>query len=143
MQAFSFPFSLIINKLHFKFSSCSVSFGRKSELNAHIDMLRKEFSGKTYLEFFHAATTCFIRRRLNLDHCLANFRQIWQEESVFMCEHLDTRWLVSACDTIIDHFEDPNEVAVAIGGTLFMNTCKLCGRKPNHLSCGSFSEISR
>lgn len=101
------------------------SFGRKADLDAHIHMLKIEFSGKTYLEFFHAATTTFIRRRFNLDHCLGNFRRMWEEESAFMCERLDTRWLISACDTIIDHFEEPDEVATAVAGTLFMNTCKL------------------
>ena len=101
------------------------SFGRKTNLNAHLEMLKTEFSGKTYLEFFHAATITFIRRNLNQHHCLSNFQQIWEQESEFLCKHLDSRWLVSACDTIIDHYTDTNEVATAIAATLFMNTCKL------------------
>lgn len=33
----------------------SYSFGREADLARHVEMLRAEFSGKTYLEFFHAA----------------------------------------------------------------------------------------
>lgn len=56
---------------------------------------------------------------------MANFRRIWAEEGEFLCSRLDSRWLVSACDTIIDHFEERDEVATAVAGTLFMNTVKL------------------
>ena len=101
------------------------SYGRKANLNAHLEMLKTEFSGKTYLEFFHATTITFIRRNLNQKHCISNFQQIWEQESEFLCERLDSRWLVSACDTIIDHYTEADEVATAIAATLFMNTCKL------------------
>ncbi len=101
------------------------SFHRIRDTDEHINALKKEFSGKSYLEFFHAATITFIRRRLNLRHCLSNFKKIWNKESEFMCSRLDSRWLVSACDTIIDHFKEKDEVATALAGTLFMNTIKL------------------
>jgi hypothetical protein len=42
-----------------------------------------------------------------------------------LCSNLDARWLVSACDTIIDHFNEPDEIATAIAGSMFMNTVKL------------------
>ena len=87
--------------------------------------LKEEFSEKNYLEFFHAVTIHFIRNRLNLQHCLSNFWTIWNEEAEFMISHLNSRWLVSACDTIIDHSEEPDEVATAITAILFMNTIKL------------------
>jgi hypothetical protein len=56
------------------------SYGRHKDLDLHLDMLKKEFSGRTYLEFFHAATITFIRRRRNLGFCLSNFRKMWNEE---------------------------------------------------------------
>ena len=99
---------------------------RKEELVIRrLKNLKEEFSEKNYLAFFHAATIHFIRNHLNLQHCLSNFWTIWNEEAEFMISHLTSRWLVSACDTIIDHSEDPDEVATAMTATLFMNTIKL------------------
>lgn len=103
----------------------SYSFGLKPDLTEHLSMLEREFSGQTQLEFFHAATTVFIRRGLNLEKTTKNFKLLWQNEGAFLCENLDTRWLVSACDTIIDIYDDPAEILMAFAGTLFMNTIKL------------------
>lgn len=101
------------------------SFGREHELSRHIAMLKDEFSGKSYLGFFHAATIAFIRRGENLAHCLSNFNRMWAQEGEFLRAELDSRWLIAACDTIIDHGQDKQEVATAIAATLFMNTVKL------------------
>ncbi len=95
------------------------------DIHEHISRLKKVFSGKSYLEFFHAVTIVFIRRKLNVPYCLSNFRKIWNEENEFMCSQSNSRWLISACDTIIDHFEEPDEVATAMTCSLFMNTIKL------------------
>lgn len=101
------------------------SFGRKDDLNDHLKMLAAEFSGRSQIEFFHAATTVFVRRGLNRPACAARFRRMWEQEAEFLLSRLDSRWLVSACDTIMDTFDDPYEIATASAGVLFMNTIKL------------------
>lgn len=103
----------------------SYSFGRKHDIVQHNLMLEKEFAGRTQLELFHAQTIVSIRRKIELSPCLKNFKFMWMEESEFLCNNLDSRWLVAACDTIIDHFECPVDVGFASGAILFANTMKL------------------
>ncbi len=50
---------------------------------------------------------------------------MWRAECAFLTERLDTRWLISACDTIIDLSDNSADVATAYAGSLFMNTIKL------------------
>jgi len=111
------------------------SFGRLENLDEHLAMISQEFSGKTQLELFHAVTTVFIRRGINLELTIHNFKTMWEQDADFLCENLDTRWLVSACDTIIDTFSDPIETSTAATGVLFMNTIKLyeTERKSNEI----------
>jgi len=88
-------------------------------------MLEKEFAGRTQLELFHAQTIVYIRREKELPTCVDNFKSMWKQESEFLCHRLDSRWLIAACDTIVDHFEDPTDVGIAGGASLFANTIKL------------------
>jgi hypothetical protein len=99
--------------------------GRTSDLTEHLLLMSREFSGKSQLEFFHAATVVFIRRRLNLPETADRFWRMWRAEGDFLASRLDSRWLVSACDTIIDTANDQGERALAIAGTLYANTMKL------------------
>lgn len=103
------------------------SFGRRrrNDLPEHMEMLAREFSGRSQLEFFQAATVVFIRRRLNLPDTVDRFWRMWRAEGDFLASRLDSRWLVSACDTIVDTANDPGERALAIAGTLYANTMKL------------------
>jgi hypothetical protein len=66
-----------------------------------------------------------LRRRIDLETNLARTRMLWRSEAPFLVAKLDSRWLVSACDTIIDHWHEPEERALALAGTLFANTIKL------------------
>lgn len=43
----------------------------------------------------------------------------------FLCQHLNLRWLISACDTFIDHDSDPTLRALMLQGVLLVNTVKL------------------
>lgn len=101
------------------------TYGTKVDLEEHLTVLAKEFSKKSYLEYFHAATIVFIRRKLNIVFCVENFFKMWRQEGDFLRNNLDSRWLVSACDTIIDHSSDPEDVATALSCVLLMNTVKL------------------
>lgn len=101
------------------------SFGRADDLDEHIDLVRREFSGRSHLEFFHAVLTILIRRAIDTAASAELFRSMWRAECAFLTERLDTRWLISACDTIIDLSDNSADVAAAYAGSLFMNTIKL------------------
>ncbi len=101
------------------------SFGLKPDLDDHIAMLHDEFIGRSRLEFYNVILTVLLRRGYNTSSNFLLFRRLWNEEANFLVGELDSRWLISACDTFTDHSEDKEEIAFACAGTLFMNTVKL------------------
>lgn len=103
----------------------TVPMGRKTDLEEHLDMVRQEFVGRTEIEYAHAAMTVLLRRRVSEERSWKRFQQIWEECEPLLLQRLNTRWLVSACDTICDHSPDRAERALALAGSLLMNTVKL------------------
>lgn len=88
-------------------------------------LLRQEFAGQSALLWYHADTIMRIRRSLSLTEKLAEFYRMWGEQRAFLLSNLNSRWLVSACDTIIDHDPDATERSLALAGALFTKTIKL------------------
>src|ERR1044071_2745543 len=82
------------------------SYGRMDGLEEQLAMLAGEFSSKSMLEFFHAGTIVHLRRGIGLDVHTDRFERMWREEREFLLEALDLRWLISACDTIVDISQD-------------------------------------
>ena len=101
------------------------SFGRHADLADQARMLQREFSGQSGLLLYHALLTVLIRRRLSLPWALERWSRLWESEADFLCAHLDSRWLVSACDTALDHGANPACRALAGAASLFVNTIKL------------------
>lgn len=101
------------------------SFGKNQDLHVHVDMIRREFVGRTELELYHALLMVMIRRKINLQKNIQRARDLWAYETDFLCRNLDSRWLVSACDTIMDYWPEDTERALAATGALFTNTLKL------------------
>ncbi|HFU75074.1 MAG TPA: hypothetical protein ENK66_02405, partial [Arcobacter sp.] len=102
-----------------------IPFGRRKEINEHFRMVEKEFSSKTMLEFYHAWIIINIRRKVNLTENINKFFTLWSEESNFLITELSSRWLVSACDTIIDYSSDKQEQVIALNAVVLVNTIKL------------------
>ena len=99
--------------------------GRLPDLNEHLDRLEAEFGGRDSLSFLHAALIVLIRREIALDASLRAFRQLWETATGQLCQNLDLRWLISACDTIADHpTRDADAVRALLASTL-ANTVKL------------------
>ncbi|WP_198912819.1 hypothetical protein, partial [Streptococcus agalactiae] len=46
-------------------------------------------------------------------------------EYEFLCQHLSTRWLISACDTFIDYSSDDYLKALLMNAVVLINTIKL------------------
>lgn len=86
------------------------SFGWKSDIEEHIKMLATEFVGEPKILLYHAILVVLIRRKIELHANIAKFNELWQSESAFLTAHLNSRWLVSACDTFVDYDNDPTEL---------------------------------
>ncbi|ETD85004.1 polysaccharide pyruvyl transferase family protein [Rhodobacter capsulatus] len=100
-------------------------FGRRNDLDEHLASLRREFVGQPEIKFAHAAMTVLLRRKIATETVYRHYRSLWAEHADLLLEILDSRWLVSACDTISDQSDDPEEARAAILLTLFVNTVKL------------------
>lgn len=101
------------------------SFGLHSDIQQQIEMLEREFAGQSRLKLVHAVLNMLIRRGVAVDIVYGHFLALWTAHADFLLETLDSRWLVSACDTICDCSPDPNEAQIAILASLFVNTLKL------------------
>ncbi len=88
-------------------------------------MVRQEFVGRTEIEYAHAVMIVLLRRGVTKDRSWKRFQQMWKESGPLLLQRLNTRWLVSACDTIADHSSDRAERALGLAGSLLMNTVKL------------------
>ena len=101
------------------------SHGRVQDLQQHLKMIEKEFVGQSRILLFHAEKIIRIRRKIDTEKNFDEFDFIWHSATEFLLESLDSRWLVSACDTIADHHPDGHERTVAASAALFANTIKL------------------
>src|SRR5690606_22221600 len=94
---------------------------RARDLASHMATLRKEFVTKPELLFYHAALICLMRREVDTAQAFACFEAIWSSEAEFLLRELDSRWLISACDTYADHAHNPTVRAVAMTGSVLAN----------------------
>lgn len=102
-----------------------IPIGRKDDLAEHLNMVRQEFVGRTEIEYAHAALIVLLRRGIAEKIIWKRFEQMWDKCGPVLLHRLSTRWLVSACDTITDFSPDRAERALALAGSLLMNTVKL------------------
>jgi len=101
------------------------SSGAKNDLIEHFAMLRRMFSGRSELELYHALLTVLIRRKIGLVANVGRFRELWCAKGEFLCSNLNSKWLRSACDTIVDHGETLADRSLALVGSVFTNTIKV------------------
>lgn len=103
----------------------STVLSAEKSLEAHIDNLKGEFSGKSALLHYHASLIVLIRREISVKKNYQKFCDLWAAEEDFLLQNLDIRWLVSAADTFADHSEDAEIRNVGMMVTLLINTIKL------------------
>ena len=85
---------------------------RRPDFFEHMNELRSEFIDRSELLFIHAGCVVALRRRLAVAHFLPLYLRLWREETPFLRRELSLRWLVSACDTLVDRGETPVQRAV-------------------------------
>jgi hypothetical protein len=93
-------------------------------LDEHIRAVREEFIGQPELVFYHAALIVKIRREIDLAETLEAFRGLWELTGSGLLTLLNSRWLVSALDTLADHGR-PEERGAAMAIATFVNMLKL------------------
>jgi hypothetical protein len=86
---------------------------------------RRMFVGRPAIVYAHTAAVILIRRKIDLAENTAFFNQIWTEAGCHLVKCLNTKWLLSACDTIIDYGETECDRAYALAGSLLLKTIKL------------------
>ena len=101
-----------------------LSRGSAKDIQQHYAALKQEFSGQPELCFHHAMLIVMIRREIDVSHTFARFRTLWEQHEDWLLEHVNIRWLVSACDTFADYSQDATERSLAMATTLLVNTVK-------------------
>lgn len=99
--------------------------GRQPCFADHMAMLRTELTGSPEITLYHAWLVVSIRREMDLPLRRQQFLELWSVEADFLLKSLNLRWLVSACDTLVDVSPDAAERATALAASLLVNTVKL------------------
>lgn len=99
--------------------------GADKNLQQHTENLKKEFIGQSELNYHHALLILLIRRGVEVNKNFEQFQQLWRQEYDFLVKNLNTRWLISACDTLIDHSDDHHLTALLMNAVVLVNTVKL------------------
>lgn len=98
--------------------------GRRDVLEEHLKALEDEFRGEPQLHYYHAALSVLIRRDIQRDLALAQFYSMWRDQPDCMLR-LSTRWLISACDTLMAHSQDMADRTAGAAGSFIGNLVKL------------------
>ncbi|MBP2281072.1 hypothetical protein H4W00_001885 [Psychrobacter sp. PL19] len=98
---------------------------RIKDLTRHLDNLKHQFIGQSELCFYHATLIVLLRRDYKPKETFAEFEMIWTIESDYLLNNLSLRWIISACDTFIDHTEDTTRAAILMNVTTLINTLKV------------------
>lgn len=100
------------------------TYGSDKDLHTHIQNLRQEFVGQPELSHYHASLVVLMRRDIDAQDNYQKFKALWLAERDFLLEHLNIRWLISACDTFIDYDEDTTLQAILMNAIVLINTVK-------------------
>lgn len=109
---------------------------RIKNLSDHLNKVKAEFINQPEICFYHATLIILLRRGYKLQETFKEFERLWEAESDFLLNSLSLRWIVSACDTFVDHLTDPLRSAILLNVATLVNTLKvyetqtyLCGLK--------------
>ena len=98
--------------------------GHHADIEEHIKSLKNEFIGCPKLCFEVAKLIVFIRRKTNHRQKLKEFFFIVEKETEFLVKELNTRWLISICDTYADYGKKLDRPRALLVST-FLNFIKL------------------
>lgn len=94
------------------------------DLEGHLNNIKYRMIGESELCFYHNALIILLRRRYKMKETFTEFERLWDVERDYLLEHLSIRWIVSACDTFIDHSEDINRATILMNVITLTNTLR-------------------
>lgn len=97
---------------------------RLKNLSAHLNKVKIEFIDKPEICFYHATLVVLLRRGYKSKETYEEFEKLWETESDFLLNNLSLRWIVSACDTFVDHSPNPLRSAILLNVSTLINTLK-------------------
>ena len=112
---------------------------RTKNLESHLDNLKHQFIDQSELCFYHANLVVLLRRNYKTEVTFTEFETLWNTETDYLLKHLSLRWIISACDTFIDHTTDTIRAAILMNVVTLMNTLRVYETK-NFLQLNHESE---
>ena len=97
---------------------------KSTDLETHLNNLKYKSLGESELCFYHNTLIILMRRKYKIDKTFAEFERLWEAESDYLLTHLSLRWIVSACDTFIDHSNNTHSAAILMNVVTLMNTLR-------------------
>ena len=94
-------------------------------LPGKIARLARSFRDRPLIWLYHARLIVCLRRDIDVPIAWERFDALWLHHGPWLIDHLDSRWLVSACDTLADHHPDPGIRAASLAVSTAMNTLRL------------------
>ena len=98
---------------------------RLKDLSSHLAKVKLEFLDKPEICFYHATLIILLRRGYKTDATFQEFEKLWETESEFLLNNLSLRWIVSACDTFVDHSPRTSRAAILLNVSTLINTLKI------------------
>lgn len=98
---------------------------RIKDLEKHLENLKHQFIGQSELCFYHATLVVLLRRGYKSEEVFVEFENLWARETDYLLNNLSLRWIVSACDTFIDHSTDRIRAAILMNVITLVNTLKV------------------
>lgn len=95
------------------------------DLSAHLDNLKHQFIGQPEINFYHATLIVLLRRGYKVTETFCEFEALWTTETDYLLEHFSLRWIISACDTFVDHSPDQTRKAILMNASTLINTSKV------------------
>ncbi len=101
------------------------TFGSSNDIKEHFEQLKHEFHGLSELCYTHAKLIVLIRRDFKTKNHFELFQKLWHQESKHLLKHLNTRWLISACDAFFDYSDCEKTKSLALSAIFLINTIKI------------------
>lgn len=98
---------------------------RIKDLNGHLSKIKKEFIGHSELCYYQATLVVLLRRDYKPEQTFVEFERLWRSETDFLLNNLTLRWIISGCDTFIDHSKNAVQKAVFMNAITMVNTLKV------------------
>lgn len=83
-------------------NSRAQNLNRLADVEENIMAIRAEFIGKPEICHVLARHIVYLRRGIDIPYNSIEFFRLVTRYADVLCEHYDTRWLISICDTIAD-----------------------------------------